>query len=112
MADEATPPASNWSNAPREFWIIAYIVLAIFAVIMLSILVGCVLLLRREISTQNAAALAAVAGLVGAIAGYAASNTQTVLSTIYGGTLTAAHAQRTVNTAGPTTINEVAPKVE
>lgn len=110
MTDDA-PPRSAWADMPPQFWIIAYVVLALFGIIMLAILVGCVLLLNRGIDPANAAALAAVAGLVGAIAGYAAANTQTVLSTIYGGSLTGQHAQRTVNASGSTTINE-APAVD
>lgn len=113
MSDDA-PPAPL-AAMPREFWIIAYLTLGIFAAIMLIILIGCLLLLKDGISPQNAAALAAVAGLVGAIAGYAASNASTVLSTIFGGSLQSQHAQRsTVNASGGATVtlDGAPPKVD
>lgn len=72
---------------PREFWTIAYVVLAVFLIVMVLILCGCWALLSGRVNLENGAALAAVSGLVGAIAGYAASSAQTVLSTIYGGSL-------------------------
>lgn len=105
MTEDNAPAAPALAGMPREFWIIAYVTLAIFAAIMLLILTGCLLLLKDGISAQNAAALAAVAGLVGAIAGYAASNVQTVLSTIFGGSL-AQHTQRsTINASGSATVS-------
>lgn len=110
MSGEA-PPAPL-AAMPREFWIIAYLTLGIFAAIMLIILIGCLLLLKDGISPQNAAALAAVAGLVGAIAGYAASNVSTILSAIFGGSLTGQHPQRTVNATSAMTINEAPPVVQ
>ena len=94
---------------PREFWVIAYLVLASFLAIMIAILVGCGMLLAGRLSLENSAALAAVSGLVGAIAGYTAGNVQTVLSTIYGGSLPGDHPPRTVDAS--TTINgNVEPK--
>lgn len=106
MIEPSTPPSPPWATMPREFWIIAYIVLAVFLVVMVMILIGCWALLAGRVSPESAAALAAVSGLVGAIAGYSASSVQTVLSTIYGGSLSQQHGARTVNAAGPTTINE------
>lgn len=96
---------------PREFWTIAYVVLAVFLIVMVLILCGFWALLSGRVNLENGAALAAVSGLVGAIAGYAASSAQTVLSTIYGGSLSLSqqHSARTVNAAGPTKINEAAP---
>jgi hypothetical protein len=107
MSDDAPPP-NAWANMPREFWQIAFVVLAIFLVVVTLILLGCWALLSGRVSPESGAGLAAVAGLVGAIAGYAASNTQTVLSTIFGGNLPGQHPQRTVNASGSTTINEAA----
>lgn len=102
---EPSPP--SWATMPREFWNIAYVVLAVFLIVMVLILCGCWALLSGRVNLENGAALAAVSGLVGAIAGYAASSVSTVLSTIYGGSISQQHGTRTVNTAGPTTINEV-----
>ncbi len=104
MMAPGQPPIAG--APPREFWVIAYIVLAVFLIVMVLILIGCWALLSGRLSLENGAALAAVAGLVGAIAGYSASSVQTVLSTIYGGSLSQQHSARTVNAAGPTTINE------
>ena len=109
MSDDTPPTRPAWADMPREFWQIAFVVLAIFLVVTTLILLGCWALLSGRVSTENGAGLAAVAGLVGAIAGYAASNTQTVLSTIFGGSLTGQHPQRAVTTSGPTTINEAPP---
>jgi hypothetical protein len=109
MIEPSPSPQPPWATMPREFWIIAYIVLAVFLVVMVLILIGCWALLSGKVSMENAAALAAVSGLVGAIAGYSASSVQTVLSTIYGGSISQQHGARTVNAAGPTTINEAAP---
>lgn len=77
-----------WSAMPVEFWRIAYLVLVIFLVVMFMILMGCWALLSGRVGSESGPALAAVAGLVGAIAGYAAANVSTVLSTIYGGSMT------------------------
>jgi len=111
VSDDTPPSRPPWADMPREFWQIAFAVLAIFLVVVTLILLGCWALLSGHVSPESGAGLAAVAGLVGAIAGYAASNTQTVLSTIFGGSLTNQHA-RTVNASGSTTINEAPPAVE
>lgn len=111
MSDE-TPARPAWADMPPQFWKIAFLVLWIFLVVVSMILLGCWALLSGRVSPESGAGLAAVAGLVGAIAGYAASNVQTVLSTIFGGNLAGQHPQRTVNASGSTTINEAPPAVE
>jgi len=66
--------------------------------------------LSGHVSIESASALAAVSGLVGAIAGYAAANTQTVLSTIFAGALPGEHPARTINDASTTINSTVEPK--
>ncbi len=96
-----------WATMPVEFWRIAYLVLSIFFVMVVLVLLGCWAILsgRAEV---NGAALAAISGLVGTIVGYGFAMGSTVLSTIYGGSISAQHGQRTVN-ASTATINEASP---
>lgn len=105
-----TKPESRPQRQPREFWIIAYLVIASFLAIMMAILIGCGMLLSGHVSIESASALAAVSGLVGAIAGYAASNVQTVLSTVFAGAMPNDHLPRTVNDASTTINGNVEPK--
>lgn len=109
-----SPAPSPWASTPPEFWRIAYLVLWIFLAVVVLVLLGCWALLSGSVAPENGAGLAAVAGLVGAIAGYAASNVQTVLSTIFGGSMQAQHAQRsTVNASGSATVSvEGSPRVD
>lgn len=107
-ADKRPDPRAQ--RQPREFWIIAYLVIASFLAIMVAILIGCGMLLSGHVSIESASALAAVSGLVGAIAGYAASNVQTVLSTVFAGGMTGEHPPRTINDASTTINSTVEPK--
>ncbi len=107
MSDQ--PTNSGPSAQPPEFWRIAYVVLAIFALMVVLVLMGCWAILAGH-AEVNGAALAAISGLVGTIVGYGFAMGSTVLSTIYGGSIQ--HGQRNVNTSGQTTINEAPAAVE
>jgi len=88
---------------PRDFWLISYLVVMVFFVTVVLVLVGCWAILAGRIDV-NGPALAAIFGLVGTIVGYGFAMSSTVLSTIFGGSITNPHAPRTVTDAS-TTIN-------
>lgn len=105
MSDQMPTPGPAWATMPPEFWRVAYMVLAIFAMMVVLVLMGCWAVLSGRVEI-NGPALAAISGLVGTIVGYGFAMGSTVLSTIYGGSISGQHAQRTVNATGSTTINE------
>lgn len=82
---------------------ISYLVVMIFFVTVVLVLIGCWAILAGRIDV-NGPALAAIFGLVGTIVGYGFAMSSTVLSTIFGSSITSPHAPRTVTDAS-TTIN-------
>lgn len=85
QTDRASARTSN-SNRDATWWIGASI-LVTFALIMSAVLYGCYGILTGGITIKDSAVVAAVAGLVGSVVGYVASNAQTFVNFIFGGSL-------------------------
>lgn len=94
-------------NSGRDaVWWIAITVLLSFVAIMAAVLHGCYMLIVGGMTVKDPGVIAAVAGLVGSVVGYVASNAQTVINFIYGGSLgsekktdaLAASVQQAINT--------------
>ncbi|EKD22656.1 MAG: hypothetical protein ACD_84C00020G0004 [uncultured bacterium] len=70
----------------KEMWYFAWFVMGIFAIVMISVLVGCYFLLEKTVAVNPNLAVA-IAGLVGSVVGYVAANAQTVINFIFGGSI-------------------------
>lgn len=88
VADVADARKANAGNETILY--VGMFILASFLVAMIVVLWGCWALIsgKIEITAQQAGMFAAVTGLVGAIVGYFASNAQTVVNYLFGGSLT------------------------
>lgn len=76
------------ANSNRDaVWYIAVAILVTFAAIMGVVLYGCWTVLAGGIQIKDVSVVAAISGLVGGVVGYVASNAQTVVQFIYGGSL-------------------------
>lgn len=76
------------ANSGRDAtWWIGASILVTFALIMSAVLYGCYGILTGGITIKDPAVVAAVAGLVGSVVGYVASNAQTFVNFIFGGSL-------------------------
>lgn len=76
------------SNSGRDaVWYLASVVLGTFACLMMVVLYGCWSLISGGIILRDPSVVAAISGLVGSVVGYVASNAQTVINFIYGGSL-------------------------
>jgi hypothetical protein len=69
--------------------IIAGVILVSFAIAMIAVLIGCwqMIVGKITITPEQAGMFAAITGLVGSIVGYFASNAQTVINYLFGGSL-------------------------
>ena len=85
-ADYADARKNNADN--KNYWVLAYLILASFALVMALVLLGCYKLCTLPATDAiNMTFVAVVSGLVGAIVGYLSGNAQTVVNSIFGGLL-------------------------
>ena len=82
VADARKAGSGNW----MVMWIGVFI-LASFLVAMVLVLWGCWALISGSLKVQDAGVFAAITGLIGSIVGYFASNAQTVINFLFGGSL-------------------------
>lgn len=105
--DRADARANN-SNRDAVWWI-AVCILVTFAVIMGFVLAGCYALITGGIGMRDPSVVAAVSGLVGSVVGYVASNAQTVVNFIFGGSLGSEKKTDALSTGIQQAINAVRP---
>ena len=79
--------ARERNSGKDAVWWLALLILITFAVLMSVVLYGCYLLLSGGMPIKDPSVVAAVSGLIGAVVGYVASNAQTVVNFIFGGSL-------------------------
>ena len=79
--------ARKSNSSHQATWWLAGAILATFALIMAAVLYGCWTLIIGGITLKDPSVVAAISGLVGAVVGYVASNAQTVVNFVYGGSL-------------------------
>lgn len=82
VADARKAGSGNW----MVMWI-GVLILVSFLIAMVMVLVGCWALISGSLQVSDPGVFAAITGLIGSIVGYFASNAQTVINFLFGGSL-------------------------